>query len=65
MAGYDEAARALDALHKEVYRIMGEADGLSDHPLLTETERDLIERAFRALEEASNQIYDRLEEARR
>lgn len=65
MAGYDEAARALDALHKEVYRLMGEADELTDHPLLTESERELIGKAFRALEEASNQVYDRLEEARR
>lgn len=64
MSKYNSAAEALDELHREVYRIMGETDELRSHPLLTESERDLVARAFRALEEASNQVHDRLEVAR-
>lgn len=61
---YDEAARALETLLSEVYQLVGDADELKEHPLLTESEGELIGKAFRALEEAANQIHDRLEDAR-
>lgn len=62
---YDKAAEALAELLSEVYSLVGEVDELESHPLLCETERELVDEAFKALEEASNLIHDRLEVAQK
>lgn len=63
MVRYEKAAIALDELLYEVYGIAGQLDDLNGHPLFTEREAELVMDAFRIMEEASNEVHDRLRKA--